>query len=346
MKCYHRNLDHKLTKCEKCHAVKAAPPKSEDAPDAGPKPLINKTLLQKMDAGGSTQAAATAQETDDTLRQGRIDKLEKFIETAKQLGMATDEPEAELKTLRKSEPAAGSLELTSAADGKEAAAEKVKLIKQWSARKAVLESQAEEATTAKKRHAEAKQKMIKEEEERHRLNLEKLEQEFTHFDKVEAKKIEDVNEKLAKEGAHYEQEIQKLNGFINANQQGQPQTEQLPLQEEDAVELEAEEIQKQLDLEGITSGGDQVSQKIAAVVAAMWAKKQKEQKEKQEKDIMEIDQESGAMRTVNTRRRQNLAAGSFVPTLSGGKRRDPEEGKDSTEQAAKLQMLEVDEKDV
>ena len=34
---------------------------------------------------------------------------------------------------------------------------------------------------------------------------------------MEAKKIEDVNEKLTKEGARYEQEIQKLNGFINAN---------------------------------------------------------------------------------------------------------------------------------
>ena len=130
MKCYHRNLDNKLTKCEKCHATKTAPPKSEEVTDGGPKPLINKTLLQKMDAGGSTQAAADSPETDDTVRQERIDQLEKFIKTAKQLGMATDEPEAELKTLRKSEPAAGSFELTSAADGKEAAAEKVKLIKQ------------------------------------------------------------------------------------------------------------------------------------------------------------------------------------------------------------------------
>ena len=348
MKCYHRNLDHKLTKCEKCHATKTAPPKSEEVIDGGPKPLINKTLLQKMDAGGSTQAAADPPETDDTVKQGKIDQLEKFIETAKQLGMATDEPEAELKKLRKSEPAPGSFELTSAADGKEAASEKVKLIKQWTARKEALETQAEEATTAKKRHAEQKQKMIKEEEERHRLNLEKLEQEYTHFEKLEAKKIEDVNEKLTKEGAHYEQQIQKLNGFINANQQGQQQPEQHPQQEKETVELEAEEIQKQLDREGITAGGEQASQKIAEVLAAMWAKKQKEHKEKQEKEAeenMEVDQDGQPMRTVTSRRRQNLAAGSFVPKITGGKRNEPEEGKDSTEQAAKQQVIEVEQKE-
>ena len=347
MKCYHRNLDHKLMKCEKCHAAKAAPPKNEEAPDVGPKPLINKTLLQKMDAGGSTQAAAASTEMDDAERQVRIERLEKFIETAKQLGMATEEPEAELKTLRRSEPAAGSLELTSAADGKEAAAEKVKLIKQWTARKGTLESQAEEATTAKKRHAEQKLKMIKEEEERHRLNLEKLEQEFTYFDKVEAKKIEDVNEKLTKEGAHYEQEIQKLNGFINANQQGQHQTEhqQEAAKEEEVFELEADEIQKQLNLQGITSGCEETSQKIAEVVAEMWAKKMKEHKEKQEKEDMEIDLQGGPMRTVTGRRRQNLAAGSFIPTLTGGKRSEPEEGKPTTEQVKKSQMIDVEQKE-
>ena len=346
MKCYHKNLDNKLMKCEKCHATKSAPPKSEEVSDGGPKPLINKTLLQKMDAGGSTQAAAPSPEADDTVRQGRIDQLEKFIATAKQLGMATDEPEAELKKLRKSEPAPGSFELTLAADGKEAAAEKVKLIKQWTAKKEALEKQAEEATTAKKRHAEQKPKMIKEEEERHRLFLEKLEQEYTHFQQVEAKKIEDVNEKLTKEGAHYEQEIKKLNGFINANQQDQQQTEQHPQQEKETVELEAEEIQKQLVLEGITSGGEQVTQKIAVVVAAMWAKKQKEHKEKQqEKEDMEVDQDGRPMRTVTSRRRQNLAAGLFVPKLSGGKRAEPEEGKDQSEQAAKQQVIESDQED-
>ena len=51
----------------------------------------------------------------------------------------------------------------------------MKLIKQWAARKGTLETQAEAATTAKKRHSEQKQKMIKKEEERHWLNLEKLE---------------------------------------------------------------------------------------------------------------------------------------------------------------------------
>ena len=69
----------------------------------------------------------------------------------------------------------------------------------------------------------------------------------------------------------------------------------------------------------------------------MWAKKQKEHKEKQEKD-MDVDGEP--MRTVTARRRQNLAAGSFRPNLTGGKRSEPEDGKNTDVQASKTQAIE------
>ena len=54
---------------------------------------------------------------------------------------------------------------------------------------------------------------------------------------------------------------------------------------------------------------------------------------------MDVDGEP--MRTVTARRRQNLAAGSFVPNLTGGKRSEPEDGKKTDVQASKTQAIEV-----
>ena len=172
---------------------------------------------------------------------------------------AAEEAEAKLATL-KGQPDSLSSDLSDSMAVKDMQNEKVKIMKQHKLKKEQMETKAEKATTAKTEHAEARKKALKAAKEQYDATLVAINKDYDMFEEAEEAVLKQTVIDIETATKHFNEEIQKLEAFIQAKNQNQ-EMEETPEQTQYQIssdDLDMDVITQHLDADPMFVGtGDE-----------------------------------------------------------------------------------------
>ena len=103
-----------------------------------------------------------------------------------------------------------------ATEGKRAAAERLRLVKQQTEAEEKLTKKAEQAVDKSKKCKAEKEKRLKEEESRHKAEKEAIERDFKAMEEAAEEQKQKAKEELEKQQANYQRELKRLDTHISA----------------------------------------------------------------------------------------------------------------------------------
>ena len=325
--CHAQCIDQKLQKCEKCHVKRMQPPKPTDPPN--PKPLISKEIQEKLKRNGEGDEEGM----EENGKAEEITKLEAFIQNAKAMGLGGSAEEAEAKLAKlKAQPDSLSTVLNDSMAVKDMQNEKVKIMKQHKIKKEQMEAKAEKATTAKTEHVEARKKALKAAQEQYDATLVAINNDYDMFEEAEEAVLKQTAIDIEAATKHFNEEIQKLDAFIQAKNQNQEEEETPAYTQQHQIspdDLDMDVITQHLDADPLFKGtGEEArgfAQSMFDLLNTLVAKKLEEKTApKQEQADMEVE---------------------MTHRITGGRPRPIEKSQEPQEPAAKKAALELQQQE-